>query len=176
LRVVGTPQAEDLLDLFVSLSLRKLFSDAFGQKFETEEMQAWLLIRTQGIEKRNEWTAGIKAYGETHEVSDNWKKFVYCNMSDRLNQALTGQKAKYWCDLLECIPSTLRDHWEASHLSNVEAIERHALVLLNKGVEPRDALEAAIEFFDFPVNETPHQTISKAAQYKRDRRAKGLAN
>lgn len=176
LRIVGTERSEELLDLFVSFSLQQLFCDAFGQKFETQERQAWLQIRTQGIEKRNKWTDAIKAYGESHPVTETWQKWIYCNVSDRLNTALTGHKAKYWCDLLECTPGTLRDNWTPTHLSNVEAIERHATVLCIRGMEPMDALEASIEFFDLAVNPQPQKVQTEEAKYKAERRARGLAN
>jgi hypothetical protein len=176
LALSGNSLAEELLLVFAGLSLQQLFCDAFGQKFETQERQAWLQIRTQGIEKRNKWTDAIKAYGESHPVTETWQKWIYCNVSDRLNTALTGHKAKHWCDLLECTPGTLRDNWTPSHLSNVEAIERHATVLCIRGMEPMDALEASVQFFDLPVNPQPQKVQSIEAKYKADRRAKGLAN
>jgi hypothetical protein len=172
----GNDGAWEILSVFAGLSLQQLFCDAFGEKFETAERQAWLQARYGAIEKRNEWTDSIKLYGETHEVSENWKRFIYANVSDRLNIALTGHKAAYWVAQFGCTSGTLRENWNFRHLSNIDSIEKHATILVLRGREPMDALNAAIEFFDYEVDPAPQKTVSAAAEYKRKRRAAGKPN
>jgi hypothetical protein len=172
----GNDGAWETLSVFAGLSLQKLFCDAFGEKFETEEMQAWLQARYGSIEKRNAWTDAIKAYGETHDVSETWKRFVYSHVSDRLNIALTGHKTAYWIELFDCSRSTLRDQWTYRHLSNIDSIEKHATVLVQRGSDPLGALDEALEFFAYPVNPEPRRTVSAGAEYKQRRRAAGKAN
>jgi hypothetical protein len=172
----GNDGAWEILSVFAGLSLQQLFCDAFGEKFETAERQAWLQARYGAIEKRNEWTDSIKLYGETHEVSENWKRFIYANVSDRLNIALTGHKAAYWIEKFGCTSGTLRENWNFRLLSNIESIEKHATILVLRGREPMDALNAAIEFFAYEVDPAPQKTVSAAAEYKRKRRAAGKPN
>jgi hypothetical protein len=176
LRIVGTEESENLTDVLAGLSLQQLFCDAFGEKFEAAERQAYLRKRDLTIEKRNEWTDSIKLYGQTHEVPENWKENIYRNTSDRLNLALTGQKARFWVEKFGCHSGALRDQWNFRLLSNIESIEKHATILVLRGREPMDALNAAIEFFDYEVDPAPQKTVSAAAEYKRKRRAAGLAN
>jgi hypothetical protein len=172
----GHEQAQEFLMTLAGLSLQKLFCDAFGEKFETEEMQVWLQARYGAIEKRNDWTDSIKFYGETHEVSETWKRFIYINVSDRLNIALTGHPAAHWANLFDCPRSALRDHWNYRHLSNIDSVEKHATVLVLRGADPLDALNEALGFFSYPVNPEPQRVRTPAAEYKQRRRAAGKTN
>ena len=55
------------------------------------------------FENLKEWTLNP-------ETSEDAKKWVYSNVSDRLNIALTGYKGRYWCDKLGCDSGTLRNY------------------------------------------------------------------
>ena len=181
LRLVSNPKADVLADALTGYSLRKIFSRSFNVQFTDEDAEAWIAARFVGIEKRNAWTDGIKAWVERSDATDNQKKFVYMNVSDRLNLAMTGHKAKYWNEKLGCDTSTLRSQWNSRHLHEVEALETIALKFLEKqGGTPLEALETAIEFLDIKANPNPLKEGYKEPfdnkvymrRYMRERRAK----
>jgi hypothetical protein len=60
----GNKAAEQMVDDLVGLSMHQLFSDAFGQKFEKEERQAWLVDRQSHREDFHpKFTAWLKSDG-----------------------------------------------------------------------------------------------------------------
>ena len=122
--VSGKTQAIHIQAALAGYSLRKIFSRSFGVKFTDEEAESWIASRFVGIEKRNLWTDAIKGWTLNPGLSENAKKWVYSNVSDRLNVALTGHKGRYWCDKLGCDSSTLRNygkHKKAVKLSHFSA-------------------------------------------------------
>lgn len=186
--VSGKTQAIQIQAALAGYSLRKIFSRSFGVKFTDEDAENWIAARFVGIEKRNLWTDAIKEWTLTPGLSENAKKWVYSNVSDRLNLALTGHKGRYWCDKLGCDSSTLRNYWNDRHLDTIADIEKHATKVLAKtGCTPLEAMEAAIEFMDEPVNPTPlkvaekeekepYDKVSYMRQYMREKRAKAKAS
>ena len=187
LRLVSNPKADLLGDALAGYSLRKIFSRSFGVKFTDEDAESWIAARFVGIEKRNLWTDAIKGWTLTPGLSENARKWVYSNVSDRLNIALTGYKGRYWCDKLGCDSSTLRNYWNDRHLDTIADIEKHATKVLAKmGCTPLEAMEAAIEFMDEPVNSNPlkvaekeekepYDKVAYMRQYLRNKRAKAKA-
>ena len=186
--VSGKTQAIQIQAALAGYSLRKIFSRSFGVKFTDEDAESWIAARFVGIEKRNLWTDAIKAWTLTPGLSENARKWVYSNVSDRLNIALTGHKGRYWCDKLGCDSSTLRNYWNDRHLDTIADIEKHATrVLAKTDCNPLEAMEAAIEFMDEPVNpnplkvaleeeKEPYDKVAYMRQYMRDKRAKAKAN
>ena len=188
LRLVSNPKADILGDALAGYSLRKIFSRSFGVKFTDEDAENWIASRFVGIEKRNQWTDAIKVWTLSPEVSENARKWVYSNVSDRLNVALTGHKGRYWCDKLGCDSGTLRNYWSDRHLDTIADIEKYATKYIQKAkCTPLEALEAAIEFMDEPVNpnprkvaieeeKEPYDKVAYMRQYMRDRRAAAKNN
>ena len=187
LRLVSNPKADLLGDALAGYSLRKIFSRSFGVKFTDEDAENWIAARFVGIEKRNQWTDAIKVWTLKPGVSENARKWVYSQVSDRLNKALTGKSAKEWTEKLGCDSSTLRNYWNDRHLDTIADIEKHATKVLTKtGCTPMEALEAAIEFMDEPINlnplkvaleeeKEPYDKVAYMRQYMRDKRAKAKA-
>lgn len=181
LRLVDNSQADLIADALAGYSLRKIFSRHFDEVFTDEDAERHMAARFQGIEVRNQWTDQIKVWLASPKASDNDRKFTYCNVSDRLNLALTGKKAKAWCEKLGCTSGTLRDFWNDRHLAQISAIENHAAVVLRKTeCKPMEALEQAIEFHEPTINPQPLKKEPKVPfdnnaymkQYMRDKRAK----
>lgn len=151
---LGHKSAAQPLSLLSGLAIHQLFCDAFGIEFELKDRQEYLKARMEGIERRNAWTDAIDSWIKSNpeSVSDNYLKFIWANVSDALNKALTGQKAKYWCDYLGCKRNELRNHWTDRHLSKIRDLENHAEVLVTRqGVEPMQAMSQAIIFYSYSI-------------------------
>ena len=185
LRLVDNSQSDLIADALAGYSLRKIFSRHFDEVFTDEDAERHMAARFQGIEVRNQWTDQIKLWLASPKASDSDRKFTYCNVSDRLNLALTGKKAKVWCEQLGCTSGTLRDFWNDRHLAQISAIENHAAVVLRKtDCKPMEALEQAIEFHEPSINPQPLKREPKVPfdnnaymrQYMRDKRAKEKAS
>ena len=152
----GNLKAQELRDALSGLALNELFCDAFGIVSDARTRRAWLDARFKGMEERTSLTDAIKDWLECNKVSDTAQKFLYSNVSDKLNIGLTGHKAKYWRDIVGCSDNAaLRDRWKDSHLDHIKSVEQHATRLIVKGQTPMDAIELALEFFDFSVDEAP---------------------
>ena len=145
-------RAIEFAELAIGMTLNQRFSDAFGVKFDKEERDAWFQARAIGIFERNNLTDGILRYLKANpERSEAYQKFVYPNCSDALNLALTGQKAKYWRDSLGLDKNGLRDVWSEKMLDRLKTLEELAGRKIDKGLEPLEAVKAAIEAIDYPV-------------------------
>ena len=152
----GNLKAQELRDALSGLALNELFCDAFGIVSDARTRKAWLDARWRGKEKRTCLTDAIKVWLDCNSVSDTAQKFLYSNVSDKLNIGLTGHKAKHWRDIVGCSDNAaLRDCWKDSHLEKIKSVEEHATRLIVRGQTPMDAIELALEFFDFSVNEAP---------------------
>ena len=118
----GNLEAIEFCKSLIGLSLTQLFSDAFGIKFEIEEKQEYLLKRQAQKEIRLKETGCVDSWMVRHdsEISLNYKKWIWVNISDAVNLALTGQKASYWRKQLglkdDCL---LRDNWNLKMLSDI---------------------------------------------------------
>ena len=144
--------AQSFARLSIGMTLQQRFSDAFGIKFDKEDRDAWFKAREIGIFERNNLTDGILRYIKANpDRSEAYQKFVYANCSDALNLALTGQKAKYWRDSLGLASNGLRDVWSEKMLDRLKTLEELAGRKIDKGLEPLEAVKAAIEAIDYPV-------------------------
>ena len=152
----GNLKAQELRDALAGLALNELFCDAFGVVSDASTRKAWLDARWRGKEKRTCLTDAIKVWLDCNSVSDTAQKFLYSNVSDKLNIGLTGHKAKHWRDIVGCSDNAaLRDCWKDSHLEKIKSVEEHATRLIVRGQTPMDAIELALEFFDFSVEKAP---------------------
>ena len=152
LSIKGNPIAQELNLLTIEFTFVQRFSDAFGIKFDKEERDAWFQARAIGIFERNNLTDGILRYLKANpDRSEVYQKFVYSNCSDALNLALTGQKAKYWRESLGLGKDGLRDVWSEKMLDRLKTLEELAGRKIDKGLEPLEAVKAAIEAIDYPI-------------------------
>lgn len=168
----GAEEAWVFLDALAGVALLDLFSASFGVALDREQQQAYLAKRLQGIEKRNGFTEAISAFCDRLQKSEEYRRFIYSRVSDRLNVLLTGHKAAHWCELLDCQRGSLRDNWSTRHLQTIDEVERYATVLVGKGEDPVAAIEQAVAFFEHGINANPVRTVSVAAERMRKKRAK----
>jgi hypothetical protein len=119
---------------------------AFGVKRTESERNERVQARSKGQVVRRSITDSIKDYIDTHEVSDNYKRFIYSNVSDVLNRWVLGCSAKTALVALKLgDKAVLRDHLEAKTLAALAYAEQFCMKLIDhKGMEPLEAMRVAI--------------------------------
>jgi hypothetical protein len=143
------PIAIEMSRALIGLSLTQLFADSFGLKFEKEDRQNYLKARQQSKLDRLSWTDVIKYYIDTHEVSDSYKQWIYVNVSDAVNLAIFGKKAKTLrAERGVADDKALRNTFTPKELEQISRLESYASKMVIKfGAEPKQALKEAIEFW-----------------------------
>ena len=153
---MGNLKAQELRDALAGLALNELFCDAFGVVSDARTRKAWLDARFKGIQERTSLTDAIKDWLESNVVSDTAERFIYSNVSDKLNKGLTGHNAKYWREYIGCPDNAaLRDRWKDSHLDHIKSVETHATRSIVRGQTPMDAIDIALDFYSFPLETSP---------------------
>jgi hypothetical protein len=118
-------------------------------ELKLEDRQIRLASRLKSIDKRNEETDAIKWYMANNEVTDNYKQWIYVNVSDAVNKAIFGKTAKKLCEERQCDRNHLRDTHSAKDLDKISTIEKHAEKLILKlNTEPLQAIKEAIAFYE----------------------------
>lgn len=133
-------------------SIERRADHALGIQLSEELRNARMKARIDGILQRNFWTDCIKAYVDNNDVSDNYKRWIYPNVSDYLNRQFFGMSAKQIrenYDIAENEP--LRDHVLPEYLPDITFVEKYAGKLVERGVEPMTAMREAVEFSNIPV-------------------------
>ena len=137
--------ANRTLRLVINGEFKALTDEA--KQAEKELQVRWEKIRSGTIVTRHELTDAIKEYLETHEVSENYRKFIYSNCSDKINRSLFGQTAAKLCEERSCDRDSLRSTHSAVELVSIDRIEGHAVRLIDRGLEPLLAVTDAIAFY-----------------------------
>ena len=144
--------ASELLDELVGVSIVQLCADAFKVKFEKEERQTWLKNRQEGKLVRKSFDDVVKDYCDTHDVSDNYRNFIFINYSNCINKVLFGKTSKQLCQERNCDRHTLRDTHPAPDLKMIEYVENYAKIcVLKSNMEPLEAVKAALDFHQEPL-------------------------
>lgn len=140
----GNKLAQDFRDSLVGLSLQQLFCDAFGQKFESQDRQAWLKARAEGKQTRRLFTDAIADYIFRHEkeLSDGRKNWLYTNATNQVNLQVFGVSAKK----LREMGIDGRDNYTSNQLLRVYQLEDVAIALIDEfDVEPTEAVKQAAD-------------------------------
>jgi uncharacterized protein YunC (DUF1805 family) len=148
----GNKKAMAILMSCAIESIERRADHALGIQLSEELRNARMKARIDGILQRNFWTDCIKVYVDNNDVSDNYKRWVYTNVSDYLNRQFFGMSAKQIrenYDIAENEP--LRDHVLPEYLPDITFVEKYAGKLVERGVEPMTAMREAVEFSNIPV-------------------------
>lgn len=121
LALKGNVEAINISRALIGLSLRQLFCDAFGVKFEAEDRQNWLLKRMATRKEFRPLTDQLKAFGFTEP--SQYAKFVY------LFQKKLG------------IPSGTRDVQSLEVLTALQSAQVRLTTFMECGLSPWQALE-----------------------------------
>jgi hypothetical protein len=143
----GNLKAIALLVASATEAIERRADIVFGKVRTEAERNERFKSRIAGKVSRRTWTQAIADYVNTHEVSDNYRQWIYINVSDTLNLALFGKKAKQLCEERGCTKETLRDTHDEANLRLIDRIEDYAMRLTDRGLEPKLAIAEAIEFY-----------------------------
>lgn len=141
----GNPQAEQIAEQLIGLSLTQLFADAFDQKFEKEERQNYLLARQQGKYTRRCMTDSIKSWCDRNGVPEKIQGYsVYC--SEALNTELFGKKsAELKVERSVGKNDLLRDSMTSNELTSIYRIEDRVILLVDMmNIKPTDAIKQVL--------------------------------
>ena len=130
-------------DASVTTTLEQAFDIAFDNKRSLIEYQEKQKARVQGKVARRNMTNVVKDYVKAHddEVSDNYKKFIYNNCTDRTYRLVFGRSAKQLKEDWEC--NDVRAAMTVEELFIVRGVEDLAMKLIEQGIEPQQAIDEA---------------------------------
>ena len=143
----GDSQALALVIACVTEALERRADYAFGVARTEQERNDRLIARRDGILQRHFWTDSVKEYIDTHETTNEYRRYIYANVSDCLNQSFFGMSAKQIREEYN-IPNgkALRDCVKAEYLADITFVEKYAGTLVKNGSEPLDAIRDALIF------------------------------
>lgn len=147
--MVGNQLALALVAACAAEAVERRADTAFGKDRTEQERNERIKIRMAGIVTRRDWTDAIKDYLDRHsELSDNYRHFIYANVSDCLNKAITGKTAKQLCEERQCHKNKLRDSHSQDDLRICDHVEAIAMKLIDKNdLEPLEAMKQAIAIY-----------------------------
>ena len=141
----GNKNAIDFALATIGLSIRQRFADAFNEKFEREEREEWVKNRHEGKQVRRTLTDAVQSYIDTNpDLTDGKKKWLYKNVTDKINRAIFDRSAKNLREQWEV--DNPRDHMTSDELRWVgQAEDLTQRIIDNDCLDPIDAVEIAIE-------------------------------
>jgi hypothetical protein len=136
-----------LLGACAAESIERRADSAFGVQRAEEERQELLRIRLEGKRIRRRLTDAIKSYIDRHpELSENNRKRLYVNASQRVTLVVFGRKAKRLAEDLGVAPDNLRDALTPDELILLQEVEDTAVRLIDiQDMHPDDAIQQTAE-------------------------------
>jgi hypothetical protein len=127
-------------------ALERRADAAFGKIRTEQERNDRLIIRRDGIISRHFWTDCIDTYCRSTEVSENYRRWVYIQVSDMVNKSILGTTAKQYRESLG-LPDgvSTRDYLNTEQLKQIDTIEKAAGMRVTRdGLCPKQALKDVI--------------------------------
>jgi hypothetical protein len=121
-------------------------ADALFQVVRDEqERNDRMAARQKGKVARRTLTDAVKHYIESHEVSDNYVRWIFNHCSDHLNKVILGTKSKHAKEFYQISDKApLRNHIPVAALRELDLTEEMAARLIEeRDVEPLDAVKQA---------------------------------
>lgn len=133
---------------FAKLGIRSWIQTITG--WESQQNQAlaqWQIARLGGKQTRRRLTDAIKAYIERHpELSENNRKWLYVNASQRVTLVVFGRKAKKLAEDLGVDSDSLRDALTPDELLLLQEVEDTAMRLIDiQDMHPDEAIAICAE-------------------------------
>ena len=146
---LGYESATNIVDDLIGLSLQQLANDAFNIKFEKEERQAWLKARQEGKATRRTLTDAIHDYLESHQVSEDYRKWIYARVTNDIYKGLFGYTAKQMRSHRKIAEhNLLRDNLSNDEIKKIDQCEAFVMRRIDLGHEP---LRSVQDVFNFAV-------------------------
>ena len=145
--IAGNVKAARLLGACAIESIERRADAAFGAQVDEEERNERMKARIEGKVVRWLLTDAIAEYIKRHpELSDNDKKWMYRNCSDKTNIIVLGKIAKKIAEDLGCDRSKLRDFLQAEQLVRLASMEDLTVRLIDRNdVHPFQAVIQSAE-------------------------------
>ena len=146
--IKGNVTAKAIAEACLSESIERRADHALGIQLSEEYRNARMQARIDSILQRNFWTKCIQWYLDNHtELSQEYRAFIYSNVSDYLNRKFFGMGAKQ-IRKVHGIPNSalLRDHVDQEYLPDITFVEKYAGTLVKRGLEPLEAIKDAVNF------------------------------
>jgi hypothetical protein len=117
------------------------------QPQETKALAEWQIARLGGKQTRRRLTDAIKAYIDRHpELSENNRKWLYVNASQRVTLVVFGRKAKKLAEDLGVAPDNLLDALTPDELILLLEVEDTAMRLIDiQDMHPDGAIQQTAE-------------------------------
>jgi len=147
LAIKGNPQAAILNRALVGLSLTQVFSDAFHVKFEEAHRQEWADGRLAGKVARRSFTDALKEWLAENRVPQEQHVRYYAGCTNLIYNAVFGMTAARLVVARGCKPTELRNSLTNQELAAIERIEDGAAMLLDRGLDPKNAIEDSIAYW-----------------------------
>ncbi|MEG4838314.1 hypothetical protein [Microcoleus sp. B9-D4] len=133
---------------FAKLGVRSWIQTITGwQPQETKALAEWQIARLAGKQTRRRLTDAIKSYIDRHpELSENNRKWLYVNASQRVTLVVFGRKAKKLADDLGVHRDDLRNALTPDELILLQEVEDTAIRLIDiQDMHPDDAIQQTAE-------------------------------
>lgn len=144
----GSEIAEYSLEKFTAPGITSWIQEITGWKpQETKALADWKIARLEGKVVRRNLTDAIKAYIDRHpELSENNRKWLYVNASQRVDLVVFGRKAKKLAQDLGVDSNNLRDALTPKELLLLQEVEDTAVRLIDlRDVHPEEAVNQMSE-------------------------------
>lgn len=141
----GNESAQVLRDGLVGLSLRQLFADAFGEKFEKEDRQNWLKTRMAGKVTRRGLTEAIKDWYERNPGGTSRPPHaMFAQTTNLIYKALWGMEAVQLEKHLGCGRHESRNFMDEKSLKLLDRAEGNVMDFIDEdNIKPVDAVPMA---------------------------------
>jgi hypothetical protein len=139
----GNEKALDILEACVGESIERRADAAFGMQRSLSEYNERLKAKIS----RRTLTDSIKAYLERHpEVSDNYRTWIYKNVTNAIYRAVFSMDAKKLSEALKCNKDEIRDNLDQFCVSRIVWIEESVCQQIDLDFEPQEAVKRVVEF------------------------------
>jgi hypothetical protein len=145
--VAGNSKAARLLGACAAESIERRADAAFGIQRDEAERQDRMKARIDGKAIRRLLTDAISDYIKRHEgLSENDKRWLFKNCSDKTNKVVLGKIAKKAAEDLGCDKEKLRDFLDPKQLTELTSLEDLTTRLIDRfDVHPLQAVLQAAE-------------------------------
>ncbi|MGE5658870.1 MAG: hypothetical protein ACM37W_19915 [Actinomycetota bacterium] len=144
----GNEIAEYSLEKFADIGMRSWIQNITGwQPQQNQALEQWQIARLASKQTRRCLTDAIKAYIDRHpELSENNRKWLYVNASQRVTLVVFGRKAKKLAEDLGVATDNLRDALTPDELILLQEVEDTAIRLIDiQDMHPDDAIKQSAE-------------------------------
>lgn len=140
---IGNSRALDLVLACGIETLERRIDSAFGKVRTEQERNERFVFRRDGIVSRHFWTDCIDEYIKPQQVSEDYKRWNYIQVSDLVDRSVLRMTAREYRELLQ-LPAgvSTRDYLNTEQLKQIDTIEKAAGTRVKRDqLRPKQALK-----------------------------------